>query len=1089
MLISALKVFMKTVLGPFHPHLENALIEDVRKHKSNNPFSPLLILVPSDSLRRRLKICFAAENRVNLLNVYILTFHQLYLRLSEEIQPGSGASLADDSILEEALSHWIKTGGSQTAGFLSVAEKAGGCGALWQTLRDLRDGGVNPASLRSALDEGLCDDRDKDKLAPLVDLYESFIESCRQWGIRDYADFVSSVRDSVRSSSFLSQFKRIFYYGFYDLTQVQLDVLHEVVRHYSATLYFPLLRGHPAWIFAERFYERYLQGWAAEEEHMIQPGSDACLLPLFSDQIPPREPQTANLRSCTIISCSGPRDEILTVAKEILRLNRDEGVAFAEIGVAARTLEPYTDWIKEVFRDHRIPISTSAEEPLLQAPLAKAVILLLDLTGKDYLRSHFVQLVSSPFFNLSAVSPQGLAPRPDVWDVLTRRLGITKGTDEWTRLKRYLDRDFEFSRGEEGNGETRKVRVGSGQVAILWRLFTELHHDLSGLPAGASWSEYVEWWRTLLQKYLDLEGAKALMAESPEQAVKTAIFETLTALSILDRIDSKVSLSHFVQTLRRWLERKSVPISDRNLDGVTVLDAMAARGSRFRTIFVLGLNEGLFPRTIREDAFLRDRTRRLMETVLGYKVGEKLAAFDEEKLLFTLIVGSATERLYCLYQRSDDTGRALEPSWYLAELERALSSTTTEITKPVIPRSIRAKKDVEPFRSSDFLLPEELAIRLSLEGEDPESLLNNFPSTKALYRPGSQLLDFLEDANGKLSPYDGVIGHLPEYWRDLCQHGVSPTALERYARCPFQFFAVNVLDLRPLERPEEQSVIDSSEIGKLIHAVLKTFFQELIDAGYFSGSSPSLQPEAMLEALARKVFRQYEAEKPVGYRIIWELLQEQMIALLREQIKRDLRELTQSRRRPVALEIELQGKLPRDWPLAAADLPILGAVDRIDLDETNAYYRVIDYKFTMRNKSSTSDNNLRLAAVRGEKLQPPIYLLLANEFARRQTIKPAAIESAFYYLAPRWDEGPLLQKTFSADDLEGSCGQSLRETISLLVRGIHDGLYFIHPGDACRNCEVAHVCRKNHLPTSWRAANDVLTQPYQEAVNKNIPKE
>ena len=162
------------------------------------------------------------------------------------------------------------------------------------------------------------------------------------------------------------------------------------------------------------------------------------------------------------------------------------------------------------------------------------------------------------------------------------------------------------------------------------------------------------------------------MAESPEQAVKTAIFETLTALSILDRIDSKVSLSQFVQTLRRWLERKSVPISDRNLDGVTVLDAMAARGSRFRTIFVLGLNEGLFPRTIREDAFLRDRTRRLMETVLGSKVGEKLAAFDEEKLLFTLIVGSATDRLYCLYQRSDDTGRALEPSWYLKELERAL---------------------------------------------------------------------------------------------------------------------------------------------------------------------------------------------------------------------------------------------------------------------------------------------------------------------------------------------------------------------------------------------------------------------------------
>src|SRR5207244_11270815 len=173
----------------------------------------------------------------------------------------------------------------------------------------------------------------------------------------------------------------------------------------------------------------------------------------------------------------------------------------------------------------------------------------------------------------------------------------------------------------------------------------------------------------------------------------------------------------------------------------------------------------------RQDGMLLDLTQRLIDTVLCYKFGEKLAAFDEEKLLSTLIVGSATERLYCLYQRSDDTGRALEPSWYLAELERALSSTTTEITKPVIPRSIRAKKDVEPFRSSDFLLPEELAIRLSLEGEDPESLLNNFPSAKALYRPGSQLLDFLEDANGKLSPYDGRMRHLPGCWAGRVRHG------------------------------------------------------------------------------------------------------------------------------------------------------------------------------------------------------------------------------------------------------------------------------------------------------------------------------
>ena len=47
---------MRTILGPFHPDLENALVEEILKHKRADLLSPLLILTPSDLLRRRLKI-------------------------------------------------------------------------------------------------------------------------------------------------------------------------------------------------------------------------------------------------------------------------------------------------------------------------------------------------------------------------------------------------------------------------------------------------------------------------------------------------------------------------------------------------------------------------------------------------------------------------------------------------------------------------------------------------------------------------------------------------------------------------------------------------------------------------------------------------------------------------------------------------------------------------------------------------------------------------------------------------------------------------------------------------------------------------
>jgi ATP-dependent helicase/nuclease subunit B len=1072
---------MKTVLGPFHPHLESALVDEIRRHKADHPVLPLLILVPSDALRRRLKISLAVENRLNLLNVHVLTFHQLYLRLYEETRDDSNSLPVDDLVLEEALAYWIKTSGSQITRFLSVAEKAGGCAALWQTLRDLKDGCVNAAILGNAFDEGLFEGRDREMMAPLVDLYGSFTESLGTWGLWDYADFISSVSETVVSSSYLKRFERILYYGFYDLTQVQLNFFNDVARHYPTTLFLPLMRDQPAWAFAQRFYERHLQGLASEEDQLDAQETDLYSVPLFTEPNSAPLPPADKRASCAVLNCSGPRDEILTVAKEVLRLERDAGISFSEIGVVARTLEPYTDWIQEVFRDHRIPISTSAGEPLLQAPLAKAVILLVNLAGKDYLRSHFVDLISSPYFNFSPIFPETLVPRSDLWDVLTRRLGISKGVDEWNRLKHYLDHDLELS-GDEENDDAVRLSVGSEQVEILWRLFTGLHHDLHSLPSAASWKEYVESWRILLLKYLGIR-EEDQEDTGVDGKVAQAIRETLAALSTLDAMRAKTSLSQFVDTFQRWLEKKSVPISDQNVSGVHVLDAMAARGSRFRALFIIGLNEGLFPRTIREDAFLRDRTRRVMETVLGYKVGEKLAGFEEEKLLFTLLVEAASERLYCLYQRSDENGSVLEPSWYVGEIERIFS------TAPVaIPRSISAKKEFEPFRQSDFLLPEELAIRLSLEGESVDSLLNHFPVTASIFQRGKKLLELIGDPNGPLGEYDGLMGHLPEYWKRFSETGVAPTTLERYARCPFQFFALNVLGLWPLERPEDQSQVSATDTGLLIHRILKNFYQTLIDDGYVGGRhDPDVQ--SLLDATARKVFGDYAAMNPTGYPVLWEVLQEEIISLLKQMIVLDLRGLSQSGRRPVALETKLYDKFPANWPAPASSLTLAGTLDRIDCDPESNRFHVVDYKYKSGRKPSSSDIHLLRAALRGERLQPPLYTLLGRAYAAQQNKNNAAIEAAFYFLAPNWRDGSFSVRTFSAEDWAGSNGEGLKETVSFLVKGIHDGHYFIHPGPPCEYCKVAQVCRKDHFPTGWRAANDAITEPHFELSRKMPPKE
>ena len=118
---------------------------------------------------------------------------------------------------------------------------------------------------------------------------------------------------------------------------------------------------------------------------------------------------------------------------------------------------------------------------------------------------------------------------------------------------------------------------------------------------------------------------------------------------------------------------------------------------------------------------------------------------------------------------------------------------------------------------------------------------------------------------------------------------------------------------------------------------------------------------------------------------------------------------------PVALETDLEAHLGMEWPDELVGLPVHGRLDRIDANNRDHRLRVIDYKFKRGRERDTRDKNLVRSAMRGTQLQPPIYALLAANYARAAGFGPHTdIAAAFYYLAPRWEEGPLATSPFSA---------------------------------------------------------------------------
>jgi len=1078
---------MKTVVGPFHPHLESALVEEILSHKKSDPLTPLLILLPSDALRRRVKTVLARERALSLLNVRLLTFFQLSARLCAE----AGAPLTevrDDLFLEEALRHLVRTRHAGAASLAGIEQRVGGCAALWQTVRDLRDGAVDPQLALEALGEGEFARKSHERTRQLFELLHSLLGFCERQKIRTDYDLDKLAAAQAPASKFLGQFAQIFYYGFYDLTQIQIDLFRAVTQNHPSPLLFPLLSlrpSHAAWSFAARFFERHLQGYSSGPvRNLIESGdpNPPRTLALFDESDDRTYGDLPERWQCTVVNAFGIGDEVAAAAKEILRLADEGKIPFHEIGVVARDLQTYGATIKEVFTEHLIPISGSIDEPLLQFPLVKAVILLLRLPTQDFLRAHVIDLLSSPYFQAQPFLRNKARARPDLWDLASRELAICKGVEQWRRLRRFARRGLMVRRGLDD--EERAVRIGAAELSGLADIVESLARDLTQLPASSSWSGYAEAWKALLEKYLGIAATKGAAAET--DLLKEKILALLDQLAGLDRVNPQCAASEFAQTFERWLERSTVTLSADNHAGVTVLNAATARGLGFRALLILGVNEGVFPRTIREDAFLRDQDREILDRDLGCKINPRLSGFDEEKLLFALLVGAARERLYCSFQRADDSSRPLSPSWYLSELERAIGAQgASRLRKITIPRSASEKSRVAPFDRPEELCPEELAVRLSLEGRDPTSLVELFAPAPALYRHGRDIVAALDRSHERLSGRDGMVGELQDQWKYFFEHGLSPTALETYARCPFQFFARQALGLEPLQRPEEVLGPSAAEYGELGHAILKDVYQSLIDLGCFDGRSVDWI-EILNRAAARRL-GEYEQHNPVGYALAWEIRKAELMELLRQAIARDLAELSATGFRPLGVEIEESGRLAHDWPAPARGLTVRGRMDRIDWNEADRRLRVVDYKFKLGAAPASADKDLVRAALRGERLQPPFYCLLGRRWSEEKWpdgVDPR-VEARFYYLALRWSEGPLTSAEFDERALDPKIAAEVKKTVADLVGGIRRGDFFIRPGAHCEHCEVAEICRKNHPPSLWRAENDPRAKLHREIGQKD----
>ncbi|NNL87194.1 MAG: hypothetical protein HKP27_16140, partial [Myxococcales bacterium] len=222
--------------------------------------------------------------------------------------------------------------------------------------------------------------------------------------------------------------------------------------------------------------------------------------------------------------------------------------------------------------------------------------------------------------------------------------------------------------------------------------------------------------------------------------------------------------------------------------GVRLLSVTEARGLTFARLFVLGMNRELFPRQIREDAFLPDPLRRgLLPLLPDLPIKER--GHDEERYLAAQLA-QAGDRVTFSWSAFDEEGRANPRSPLLELLQpRALAAPSAA--------AVDAGSAL-PARQRDALIvafeaaARELGVEVSGE------------------RAAAHIARSAERSFGRVPP--PPIPEEPFY----------VTGLEGLLRCPWRFYVGRILEAQPQERsPGALPSFDPRVIGNCVHRALE----------------------------------------------------------------------------------------------------------------------------------------------------------------------------------------------------------------------------------------------------------------------------
>lgn len=821
-----------------------------------------------------------AHHGASVVGVHAMTVVELAAELARPAMAARGlgplSRLGREAVAARIIH--LAYSGRELKYFEPVARSPGFSRALAVTIADLRMAQVPPADLagRSA---------SADDLARLLQRYEHELQ---QRQLVDLAGILNLATEGARDSP-----NRLLGLPVALLDPALDTPAHrQLVRAITARASHVLAAAPGTDSYAEQILEvdaeNLDQGPAGTSlEHLRR----FLFLPSAPEPAPRRAPDDGRFQ---LFSAPGEGLEAVEIARRILRLAR-AGRRFDEIAILLRNPDRYQPMVEEALRRAKVPayFSRGTARP---EPAGRAFLALLACAAERLSASRFAEYLSlgqvpepasrvtpaewvgadpgaddellSDGLRADTAGPEeaanGLSRSLNGWEKLLVDAAVISG-DRWKRRLAGLRAELELQKGLLEQTEPDRAASITRRLESLGELehfALPLIETLAVLPVAASWSEW--------EQHLGNLARKALRDPDPVLAV-LAEFEPMGDVGPASLEEVFEVLSERLRFLRRDPPR-------RHWGRVFVGPVEEARGCEFGVVFLPGLSEGLFPRRALEDPLLLDDFRREMNAQLPLRAGRA----EEERRRLHVAAGAARDLFVASYSRMDVAeARPRVPSFYALELPRAIQGSLPalkdfeRLAREAAPARLNRPAPLEAGEAIDDAEYDVVA----LEGAGEKVQAGTPGGARYLVEANAHLARSLRarwtrwkttwrEADGLITADRAALDVLAEH--RLTARPWSPSALERFAVCPYRFALAGIFGLRPRDEAAPLEQLDPLTRGALFHAVQFALLRDLQDGGLLPVTPERLEQVLELaDAALTRVAGEYEEQLAPAIPRVW----------------------------------------------------------------------------------------------------------------------------------------------------------------------------------------------------------------------------